>query len=759
MLASGAIAFFHEVLWTRMLSHVLGSSIHAFGVMVASFLAGIAIGGAVGARVARTRERAYQGFVIAQIGCAVAAACGFLILDRFMPAAHGLAVTAGFGAAILLPMTFFIGTTLPLAVRILANGADDAASASARVYAWNTVGAIVGSLAAGFVLIPWLRFEGAIQLAVVASCAIGIASAWLLARPAPAFAAAVLAAGVVVCVVFRPDIPDRLLHRSPLDIASDGAVAYYEVGRSASVVMLKQDGGLVLRTNGLPEAMMETRGMAPRFSGEFWLAPLAVIARPAVQSMLVVGYGGGVVVEAVPPTVREIDVIELEPKVIEANRATASLRKRDPLLDPRLTLISNDARGALNLTRRKYDAIVSQPSHPWTAGASHLYTLEFMQQARAHLGDDGVFVQWMNASFLDESLLRSLTATLLTAFGEVRLYRPDPDTLVFLASAKPLDLEAGLIASGQPLASAPDHYSRHGINNAEDLLAALAVDADGAHALAADAQPITDDHNRMATESLQGSGRGLDPRSLSRILAPYDPLRNADSRVFGAFREPLSIPYMARRMAIYASVDPSITDRIAAMNRALERSAHGAVMNAVLVGSSPREATSDAAERVAHASELARASEWQALSELDADLSRVAWTDPSKATATQLRAEWRSHIISPALREHAGDECVSIIDDAIVSQATLSLYGLRARCGLIAKRNDVVIESLWSLGNGIYRNALRKPPNERETARKDLRTIIIALEKNLPIAQSAAFDSARRDEAALKLRAHISRLD
>ncbi len=148
MLASGAISFFHEVLWTRMLSHVLGSSLHAFGVMVASFLAGIATGGAVGSRIAPTRKRAHHLFAIAQLGCAVSAACAFLFMDRLMPTGHGLAATAAFGATLLLPLTFFIGTTFPLAVRILAEGAADAAAASARVYAWNTVGAIVGSLAA-----------------------------------------------------------------------------------------------------------------------------------------------------------------------------------------------------------------------------------------------------------------------------------------------------------------------------------------------------------------------------------------------------------------------------------------------------------------------------------------------------------------------------------------------------------------------------------------------------------------------------------
>ncbi len=370
ILASGAVSFFHEVLWTRMLSHVLGSSLHAFGVMVASFLAGIALGGWLGARLATTRERATKIFIGAQLACAIAAAAAFLLMGYFIPPARHLAVSAVFGAALLLPLTFFIGTTFPLAVRILAESADDAASASARVYAWNTVGAIFGSLSAGFVVIPWLRFEGAIHAAVAVSCAIAVATTWLLLKPSRWFGTAVASLAVAIALPFRPSPPDALLRASPLNIASGGERVFYDVGQSASVLVLKQDGALVLRTNGLPEAMVETRGMSPTFSGEFWLSPIAVIARPHVQDMLIVGYGGGGVVENVPPTVKKIDVIELEPQVIAANRATSALRKRDPLKDPRVTIISNDARGALNLTERKYGAIVSQPSHPWTAGAS-----------------------------------------------------------------------------------------------------------------------------------------------------------------------------------------------------------------------------------------------------------------------------------------------------------------------------------------------------------------------------------------------------
>ena len=130
---------------------------------------------------------------------------------------------------------------------------------------------------------------------------------------------------------------------------------------------------------------------------------------------------------------------------------------------------------------RKYDAIVSQPSHPWTAGASHLYTLEFMQQARAHLTDGGVFVQWMNVTFVDEALLRSLAATLLHG---VRA-RSDLSAGSQHAGLPRLDCSA---QSRERLwrpreCRSPTrrvHYARVGINTVEDLVAALAADEDGA---------------------------------------------------------------------------------------------------------------------------------------------------------------------------------------------------------------------------------------------------------------------------------------
>lgn len=496
ILLSGAVSFLQEVLWTRLLSRIVGSTLPAFGVMVASFLAGIALGGALGAWLARERRRAAPAFVVSQLAVALLLVTTWYALLYWAAVPKTPWARALSGFALLLPLTVAIGVTFPLAVRVLAAGPADAPAASGRVYGWNTGGAILGALAGGFWLIPSLRYEGAMQASVVASLAIATASAALLRPRRWQYSAPLGLLVTGMALLYHPARPDALLRVSPLRGAGSGIV-HYDVGRSADVIVVRDGNALDLRTNGLPEAHVPVRGTAPVLNGEAWMPRLAVQARPAIADLLVVGFGGGNVVQAVPPSVRRIDVIELEPKVIAANRAIAALRTADPLADPRLHLVLNDARGALALTGRRYDAIVSQPSHPWTAGASHLYTREFMQQVRGHLNTGGVFLQWMGAEFVDESLLRSLVATLSSVFREVRIYRPAGTTLLFMAS-------------DAPLAAAPDAAA-----------ISQALDSGAAHRFAAGAEAITDDRNRLATADIYVRGRGFTAGTVAALLAPY----------------------------------------------------------------------------------------------------------------------------------------------------------------------------------------------------------------------------------------------
>jgi spermidine synthase len=744
MFVSGGVALFHEVLWTRLLSHVLGSSLHAFGIILASFLGGLALGAAAGSALARDRRSAVAGFAVSQMACALAAACAYILVNRLLPDTTGLMSNTLLAAAILVPIAFFSGATFPLAVRILARRTEDAAPAAARVYAWNTFGAIVGALAGGFVLIPALRFEGSIQLAVAASAVLAVAAALLLERTSRGVSIAVGIAALATIATFWPSAPLALLRASPLQISNSGRMLYYGIGRSASVVVLEQNGALAFRTNGLPEALVEMHGAAPKVSGEKWLVPLALLTRPDTGSLLLVGYGGGVVLADVPESVKRIDVIEIEPRVVDANIATRSLRNHDPLSDQRLNIIINDARAALNLTDRRYDAIVSQPSHPWTAAASHLYTREFLLQSRAHLTDNGVFVQWMNLSFIDEPLLRAFAATVLDVFGEARLYRPDPFTLVFVAGK----------GSGRNGPLAAKAFPRFGINTPEDVLVALAADGQALRQLSQGAPLITDDRNRMATAGAWQTGHSMTPDAADRLLAPYDPLRLSKAAAFK-----LQTGYLARRLAALSAIHPGARARLDTLASGLDLSSPGGyAVNAERLivdgdrdaaqdliqqglarhpdsdqlrfeyikpwltrlarGTATKEVTAQAskltgsADAVVRGTVLASQRRWADLHALDDLLGEARWSDPWKLDAILLQVQWRCQEESAAdVRHQRGEEALAMIDEAVAARPAIVLYALRVQSALAAHRADAIVESIWEYGHGLFADA---PPGQPE---------------------------------------------
>ncbi len=505
ILLSGVASFTYEVLWTRLLGHVLGGSVYAFATMLATFLLGIALGSAVASRFAGDRERAVRGFALSQVGIAVASLLAFSLLDRIPELAMRLGTGRGtellangsVAACGLLPGALFIGATFPFAVRILARDERDAANASGRVFAWNTVGAIAGAIGAGFVFVPELGYAG--TMAGAASVNLTLSAIALLAGGGRRWLVA-SAVGVAVFFLLRPATPWAVLRSSALArVPAGGDVVYYRVGRTTTVLLLDEGGSWVLNTDGLPESEIPVTGPhAGQMRTTRWMAAMPVLARPETRSMLMIGLGGGMALEAVPGSVESIDVVELEPAVVEANRALSGKRVRDPLADPRVKVCVNDARGAMLITDKRYDSIVSQPSHPWTAGASHLYTREFFEIVRERLEPGGVFVQWMGLPFVDQELFRTLVATLLTVFPEVRVYHPAVGTALFVASDEPISVER---TSPEAIANNREDMLRVGVLTPEDVAIRLVIDEEEARRLAAGAQITTDRHNLLQSRS------------------------------------------------------------------------------------------------------------------------------------------------------------------------------------------------------------------------------------------------------------------
>ncbi|MEE8142903.1 MAG: fused MFS/spermidine synthase, partial [Planctomycetota bacterium] len=603
--------------------------------------------------------------------------------------------------AVLLPGTLCIGATFPFAMRLLADETQDAAPAAARVYAWNTVGAILGSILAAFLLVPLLGFTGTAQLAISLNLLVAFLASLLFqgAKLRPRVAGACFLTAALV--LFLP-APVSLLRMSPLSPPpKESPLIYSGVGRSATVALFEQSQFFDLRTNGLPEAAIARRGAPPVLSqGGWWLTALPVLARPDTRSMLVVGFGGGVALEGVPPTVASIDIVELEPKVIEANRRIAQERLKDPLADLRVRIIINDARSALALTSKRYDAIVSQPSHPWTAGASHLYTREFMELVQEHLQPGGVFLQWVNADFVDAELLKTLSATLLSLFDHVRLYRPVSTTLLFLASDQPLQVEAQLALTGRPLKGAHSHYAQLGIQGVDDVALALALEHAGVVKLADGAPITTDNNNRLAMQSPRSLGQPLS-LDVDRLLSAWDPLVHADSPLMQGKEISLNRAYIAHRLAILGLAsramrvvkgtrDPStrhLAHALVLKNRGQAQEAKLEIvralnsngknfealfaliqpaLGAIATGNPDPEIAQavarlpDPAAAVVEAYQHSVSGNWAKVQELESRLAAARPTQLCYPLAARLRANWRCAVSSPE-RKQRGLEALQII--------------------------------------------------------------------------------------------------
>jgi predicted membrane-bound spermidine synthase len=673
---SGAVSFAYEVLWARLLGHLLGASLDAFASMLASFLLGIALGSALAARLATSRTRAAVGFGVAQLGIALTAYGAFAFADRLLELALWLGAKPGaplasvtLAAVALLPITLCIGATFPFAVRLLAHSPEQAARATARAYAWNTVGAIIGALGAGFVLLPRLGFAGTVSVGVAANLALA-ATAALSVRPRRTRLAVAAAVAGLVLIVLPARTPWSLMRTSPLMQTSNPAeVAYAAVGRSSTVLLFDEGAVFRLTSNGLPEAVIDRTGLLPKPSVVRWLGLLPSMVRPEAREMLVVGLGGGTALEPIASSVASIDVIELEPEVLHANQRMAAERAIDPLADPRVRVYIGDARGVLQLTKKRYDAIVSQPSHPWTAGASHLYTREFFALVRAHLEPDGVFVQWIGLGFVDEALLGSLAATLIDVFAHVEIYQPGGGMgVLFAASDAPL---ASLDGAARALRAAPEDFAPLGIQRVEDFAAVRVLDDLGVRALAEQSALNTDDHNHLAARASRLGAAALNGRSLRRLLKDRDPLlagiggldRSAMIRILVRSNfseratalaksedkaleetglgwvdlESARLQQAARRFARARKLAPNSSDALAGLVASrIHALADGQSVEGVL------DADLDARlSAMIEGQRYAAAGNWDAVAALDDELSRIEPGEAFFEHASRLRIHWR----------------------------------------------------------------------------------------------------------------------
>lgn len=459
--------FLMELVWYRMLCPILGGTTFTFGLILAVALAGIGLGGAAYAVFLRRGPLTLHGLAFTSVLEACCIAIPFALGDRlaifaatlvgrignpsyghFLGEVGGWAVIA---SLVILPAAFVSGVQFSLLVGLLGRGDQDVGKHLGLACAWNTVGAICGSLAGGFGLLPLLSAPGAWRAAAALLAVLGLAVfvyAWQAARrrawAIATLAATVVAAGTIACpgptAVWRHGAVGagrvartRLLTdpNSLRDWENEvrRAVLWEADGVESSVAIVGSDA-LAFYVNGMCD------GNAVEDVGtQVMLGLIGGALHPQPRTACVVGLGTGETAGwlAEVPSIQRVDVVELEPAVREMARRCRQVN-RNALENPKLRLIFNDARETLLTTAARYDLIVCEPSNPYRSGIANLFTREFYRAGRQRLNDGGLFVQWVQAYEIDQRTMRTVLATFKSVFPHLEVWQSKLGDLVLVGS-------------------------------------------------------------------------------------------------------------------------------------------------------------------------------------------------------------------------------------------------------------------------------------------------------------------------------------
>jgi spermidine synthase len=523
--ASGAISLAYEVVWSRILAVLFDSSIYGFVLMLATVLAGIAVGGALGGLLVRWKlsvRTSATAFAALELGIALAAV---LAIVSFGNAYQTLSTLRDSGPAVLarfvrtdlrlmavlcvvtvLPAALLMGATFPVAARLWAAGADGLGRRLGGVYAGNVGGAIVGSLVAGFLLVPVLGAHRSLLLLAAVNVLVGV-SLLMVARRHVAAAIAGLLAIIVIGlgaatppihqVVFREHFPEQSL------------LAYWEGLENTVSVGRDADGVQTLftnsrgQTNDSPDLVRYHRVMGH-------LA--ALLAPSRSPRALVVGLGAGATPGALAlHSGASVDVVELSESVVAA-APFFHVANADVLERPNVRLWIDDGRNYLLRNRQPYDVVTADVVHPYDAGSTNLYSVEYFSLVARSLSPRGIMIQWVSPRTGFEHTL--IVRTFLQAFPNATLWLGGD---LLIGSPLPVQLDRAELEARLADPGARQGLAEVGLNHAQDVLAQFRGTTAQLHAYAATGPILTDDHPIL--EYFQSQDISNEPPDLSLFTA------------------------------------------------------------------------------------------------------------------------------------------------------------------------------------------------------------------------------------------------
>jgi spermidine synthase len=437
---SGFTALGAEVVWTRLLSLLFGSTVYTFAIILAVFLTGLGIGSTMAARWVKRSSQPLHWFALAQLAIVCLGPYANFIITRVVPFWQRPAVVETQDiyaifihdtlrtAVAILPAALCWGASFPFALAAAGRGQADTGRLVGQVYAANTLGAIFGSLVTSAVLVPWIGSQHTQQvLLLVAGLAAALAFRGMprpvANQPKPRSQFGMIAVAVVAAllVVVPPNgFFGRTLRPELWDVGYDDV--FQREGRTSTVVV-QQWVASQLRFLCIG-GKVEASNYPPDLRCERLLGHLPALIDPGAKSVLIVGLGTGTTAGCfvVHPEIESITICEIEPAVAKASGRYFAEENNRVLEDRRTTVHYDDARHFLATTDEKFDIITSDPINSWIHGTATLYSMEYFDLCKQHLNPGGVVVQWIPLYEKDLATAKCELGTFLKAFPDATLW-------------------------------------------------------------------------------------------------------------------------------------------------------------------------------------------------------------------------------------------------------------------------------------------------------------------------------------------------
>jgi spermidine synthase len=447
---------------------------------VAAFLVGLGIGSSVGSVLARSVTRPRVAFAWCQLLLCAAIAWTAHVLTQslpYWPINPSISGDPWFTLQLdfvrclwaVLPAAILWGASFPLALASVASPGEDPARLVGGVYAANTVGAIVGAMAASLLLVAWIGSQHAQQLLILVSMVAGLlvlepvgggqegreeqegregqkreATTTILSQ-IPGMVLVAVAIGVGALLIRSVhEVPGLLIaygRFAATRVSQADEIIYKGEGMMASVAVSRLSNGVLNYHNaGKVQASSEPQDMRL----QRMLGHLTTLLPPQQKAMMVIGFGAGATAGAVSvePRLESETIAEIEPLVPKVVSTYFSEHNFDVARNPKVHIHIDDARHYLQTTRQKFDGVTSDPLDPWVKGAAMLYTREFFDEVKTHLNPGGVVTLFVQLYESSPAAVKSELATFFEAF---------PNGVVFGNTTNGEGYDTVLVGSIDPL--------------------------------------------------------------------------------------------------------------------------------------------------------------------------------------------------------------------------------------------------------------------------------------------------------------------